>query len=205
MQNLIENLRHSLVERPLPRWGAMGPELSYGRHRGPAREATRRAAVLLAMYEFDGQWWLPLTVRHSDMSRHQGQISLPGGLIEPGEGSDDAAVREFIEELGPSRVEMLGRLEACYVYVSDTLVTPWVGTIARPQAWQPNPREVERVIEMPLALLTDTAARRVAPLERGPLQFTAPGFAIGGDHVWGATAVILEQLSNLLRRNYLAV
>lgn len=200
MQNLIENLRHSLAERPRPRWGSMGPELSYGRHRGPARATTRRAAVLLALFEQAGQWWLPLTVRHLNMSRHQGQISLPGGLIEPGEGSDDAAVREFIEELGPSRVEMLDQLEACYVYVSDTLVTPWVGVIARPQAWQPNPREVERVIELPVAALTDPAARRVVTLQRGPLQFTAPGFAIGDDHVWGATAVILEQLSNLLRQ-----
>ena len=212
MQELIDRLRQRLAQPdmgqvigtpvlPKQRWGgAMGPQLSYGRHRGPARHTTRHAAVLLAMYELDGHWWFPLTVRHSGMTRHQGQISLPGGLIEPGEESSTAAIREFMEELGPTRVEILDHLGACYVYVSDTFVTPWIGVIAMPQEWEPNPQEVERVIEAPIALLTDPAARRVATLRRGPLQFTAPGYAIGDDHVWGATAVILKQLSMLLRQ-----
>lgn len=210
MQELIDRLRLRLAQPDMGqvigtlvfskarRGSTMGPQLSYGRHRGPARDTTRRAAVLLAMYEHDGHWWFPLTVRHSGMTRHQGQISLPGGLIEPGEKGCAAAVREFNEELGPARIEILDHLEACYVYVSDTFVTPWIGVIAKPREWQPNPREVERVIEVPLVLLTDPTARRVATLRRGPLHFTAPGYAIGDDHVWGATAVILEQLSMLL-------
>jgi 8-oxo-dGTP pyrophosphatase MutT (NUDIX family) len=154
--------------------------------------------VLIALFERDGAWWLPLTVRHAGMSRHQGQISLPGGLIEPGEASEIAAVREFGEELGPTPIEILGSLNDCYVYVSDTVATPWVGVIQRVDEWQPNPREVERVIEFPIELLSDLTSRDAITIRRGPLQFEAPGFAIGEDHVWGATAVMLEQLSRLI-------
>jgi len=201
MNDSIDNLRQALAQRPLPRWSRMGPELGYGRHRGPARSTTRQAAVLIALFHREDEWRLPLTVRPAGMSRHQGQISLPGGLIEPNEDSEAAALREFGEELGPASVEIVGALEECYVYVSDTVVIPWVGVIQRHRAWQPNPREVERVIEMPLKLLEDPAAQSISIVQRGPLQFKSPGYDVGTDHVWGATAVILEQFSNLLRRH----
>lgn len=199
MSDLIDNLRNSLASLPLPRASCMVPELSYGRHHGPARRESRRAAVLLALFHRDGQWWLPLTVRHPGMSRHQGQISLPGGLIDPGESSEAAAVREFTEELGdPKIIQTLGRLDDCYVYVSDTLVTPWVARLEILHDWRPNPCEVDRVIEMPVALLNDPSARRVRAICRGPLIFKAPGYAVGEDHVWGATAVMLEQFAALI-------
>jgi 8-oxo-dGTP pyrophosphatase MutT (NUDIX family) len=198
MLDVIDRLKQALSRQPRTHWGTMAPELSYGRQHGPARTASRRAAVLVALFRHNDTWGFPLTVRHLGLSRHQGQISLPGGLIEPGETSAAAAVREFTEELGPAEIELLGPLDPCYVYVSDTLATPWVGTIRGTKSWQPNPREVERVIEMPLGLLTDRAARGVITIRRGPLEFVAPSFVIGNDHVWGATAVILEQLSNYL-------
>jgi 8-oxo-dGTP pyrophosphatase MutT (NUDIX family) len=199
MSDLINNLRTALANRPLPLARCMVPELSYGRHHGPARRESRRASVLLALFDRADQWWLPLTLRHPGMSRHQGQISLPGGLIDPGETSEAAAVREFTEELGGSMsIEVLGRLDNCYVYVSDTLVTPWIARLESSHCWLPNPCEVERVIEMPVALLNDPAARRVTTVCRGPLKFKTPGYAVGEDHVWGATAVMLEQFAALI-------
>lgn len=198
MPDLIDQLRGVLANRPLPRWGRMGPELGYGRHRGPARTESRRAAVLIALFERDGWWRLPLTMRHAGMSRHQGQISLPGGLIEPGETGEAAAVREFGEELGPTSIEILGALDDCYVYVSDTVATPWVGVIERLDVWQPNPREVERVIEVPVDSLNAPEVRNAITIQRGPLRFDAPSFAIGEDRVWGATAVMLDQLAKLI-------
>lgn len=199
MLQVISHLRQALAQPTRPRWGKMAPELSYGRQRGPARDSARRAAVLVALFESAGEWRLALTVRHAGLSRHQGQISLPGGLIEPNEASSAAAVREFTEELGPADIELIGQLDPCFVYVSDTLATPWIGVMSGPHNWQPNPREVERVIEMPLTLLTDPAARHAVTVRRGPMQFNAPGFMIDNDHVWGATAVMLEQFANVLK------
>jgi 8-oxo-dGTP pyrophosphatase MutT (NUDIX family) len=199
MLEVIDHLQQALARPIRPRWGKMAPELSYGRQRGPARNSARRAAVLIALFQHDGEWSLPLTVRHTGLSRHQGQISLPGGLIEPSEASAAAAVREFAEELGPADIELIGQLDPCFVYVSDTLADPWIGVMSSPKDWQPSAREVERVIEMPLAVLTDCAARRAVTIRRGPLEFNAPGFMVGQDHVWGATAVMLEQLANLIR------
>ena len=75
--------------------------LSYGRHRGPARVASRLAAVAVMLYqEPNGEWTIPLTLRPASLQHHGGQVCLPGGRVEPDEEVYAAAVREFEEELG---------------------------------------------------------------------------------------------------------
>ena len=76
------------------------PQASYGRHFGPAPASARPAAVLVLLYPDAGAWHLPLTLRPMYLADHAGQISLPGGAVEPGESSELAAVRELDEELG---------------------------------------------------------------------------------------------------------
>src|SRR5436190_4149358 len=78
----------------------MSPELSYGRHAGPAPHTARHAAVVLLLFRRDGKWHLPLTERPDTLTRHAGQISLPGGVVDTGESSTEAALRELNEELG---------------------------------------------------------------------------------------------------------
>jgi len=178
----------------------MSPELSYGRHAGPPPATAQSAAVLLLLFRRHGRWHVPLTQRPAALVRHGGQISLPGGRIEPGEGSDQAARRELAEELGvDSAVELFGRLPNCYVYASDYAVTPHVAaTTAEPQ-WRPDAREVERVVELPIdVLLTPSSVGRMT-IHRGPLEFRAPCFVFGNDRVWGATSVILGELADVLR------
>ena len=105
----------------------MSPELSYGRHAGPAPHTARHAAVVLLLFRRDGRWHLPLTERPDTLAHHAGQISLPGGAVDAGESSTEAALRELDEELGfNAPVEVLGQLADCYVFASDFLVTPWV-------------------------------------------------------------------------------
>lgn len=177
------------------------PELSYGRHFGPAPHTARSAAVIALVFRRDGRWCIPLTVRHAALGKHGGQISLPGGSVDPGESAAEAARRELAEELGISRsIELIGQLSECYVYVSDFRVTPWLAVTRDEPIWQPLDCEVERVVEMPLATLLDQNCRGTTTIERGPLVFRAPCIQLGDDCIWGATSIILGELAGVLRR-----
>ena len=131
----IERLRDEL-RRPLP--GAdsqrqMAPEPISGPYFGDPPEGARRAAVILLLYPAIDGWRLPLLVRPIDLAHHGGQIGLPGGLIEPGETTWQAALRELHEEIGvpPDGIEPLGELSPLYVFVSNNHVSPWVAAIDR--------------------------------------------------------------------------
>lgn len=177
------------------------PELSYGRHCGPAPHTARAAAVVVLLIYRDGRWRIPLTVRHAALGKHGGQISLPGGEVDPGESVADAARRELAEELGVAKkVELLGQFGECYVYVSDFRVTPCLAVMRDEPTWQPHDREVERVVEMPLDALLDRSCRGTMTIERGPLVFVAPCFQLGDDCVWGATSTILGDFAGILQR-----
>jgi 8-oxo-dGTP pyrophosphatase MutT (NUDIX family) len=175
------------------------PELSYGRHFGPAPATARAAAVIVLLFEREGRWHIPLTQR-PDTLRHGGQISLPGGAVEPGETSSAAAARELFEELGiGTGVELLGPLSDSYVYVSNFLITPWLAVTRQTPVWQPHTDEVARVVELPLDVLLDEQTVCTTTIQRGPIVFRASGFRFGDDCIWGATAIILGELAGVLR------
>jgi 8-oxo-dGTP pyrophosphatase MutT (NUDIX family) len=176
------------------------PALSYGRHFGPAPANSRDAAVIVLFYQADGQWRLPLTLRPETMLAHAGQISLPGGEVETGETSQMAALRELEEELGvpAASVSIVGSLSPIYVFVSNFLVTPWVAIATSPISFQPNAGEVAEVLEASVARLADPAEHGVSQYRRGELEFSAPHFTWGEHRIWGATAMILGELTALL-------
>jgi 8-oxo-dGTP pyrophosphatase MutT (NUDIX family) len=178
----------------------IAPELSYGRHAGPPPPSASFAAVMLLLFPHDGCWHIPLTQRPAAMLRHGGQISLPGGRIEPGETTAEAARRELREELGVADpVEIIGRLPDRYVYASDYIVKPHVAFIDHRPDWSPDAHEVERVVEMPLAHLLNPASIGRMTIHRGPLTFHAPCFVFDGDRIWGVTAVVLGDLIHVIR------
>lgn len=154
---------------------------------------------MLLLYPHAGQWHVPLTLRPTSMANHAGQISLPGGMIERGESSRRAAQRELTEELGPSDgIEFLGRLSEFYVWISNFVVTPWVAYVPHRPAWQPNPAEVQEVIELPVAHLLDPRHRGELLIERDSYQFTAPCYLWQEHRVWGATSMMLCELATIL-------
>jgi 8-oxo-dGTP pyrophosphatase MutT (NUDIX family) len=176
------------------------PALSYGRHFGPAPFTARSAAVIVLVFRRAGHWHVPLTQRPSTL-RHGGQISLPGGSVDPGESSAQAAARELVEELGTrAHCDMIGELSKCYVYASDFLVTPWLAATMAEMSWTPQASEVERVVEVPIEVLLDPNCVGSMTIERGPFTFSAPCIRYGEDCIWGATAIILDELAQLLRR-----
>ncbi len=191
------------LEGTLPGWKAQAPyqpELSFGRHLGPPPRSAVAAAVLILLYPRDDRWHLPLIVRPAHMPAHAGQVSLPGGAIEPGEDSRQAALREFSEELGASAegIELVGRLSDLYLFASNFRITPWVGAAPSAPRWNPSPREVDLLLEVPLAHLLDPAnTGQVERRQRG-LVFSAPCFHWQGQSIWGATSMILAELVSSL-------
>ena len=185
--------------RPLPGWRAQvryQPELSFGRHRGPAPLSVRPAAVLVLLYPREGQWHVPLMLRPAHMPDHAGQVSFPGGVVEPGETSRQAALREFSEELGApaDAFDVLGRLSPLYLFASNFHIDPWVAATDEMPNWRPSKREVERLLEIPLSHLVDPRnTGHVERRQRG-LAFRAPCFFWESERIWGATSMILAEL-----------
>jgi 8-oxo-dGTP pyrophosphatase MutT (NUDIX family) len=201
--DLPSRLADALRRRRSPRLrrDRTSPELGYGRHAGPAPHTARAAAVVLLLFQRNGQWHLPLTERPLTLAHHAGQVSLPGGAIESGEESAAAALRELDEELGfRTEIDVLGQLPECYVFASDYLVTPWLATTAIEPEWDPHAHEVQTVVELPLSMLLEDQPMGRLTIERGPLVFHAPCIRVGHARIWGATCVILDELANLLRQ-----
>ena len=215
--SLAEQLTSAIASLPPGRdrlsspGASLVPALAYGRHRGPAPDGARRAAVAIAVLQReDGSMFVPLTMRPQSLRHHGGQVSLPGGKIEHGESDLQAALREFDEELGVALDQSLfcGTLTPLYVYSSDNLVSPIVLVGAAPAtSWQPDLFEVDRVIELPLEVLlnkkpTDHVSRHRRLLRHdkpvGEFSFKAPVFRYEGHRVWGATAMLLGKLGSLI-------
>ncbi len=175
-------------------------ELTYGRDKGPPDLGARHAAVMILLYPTANGWSLPLTLRPAELKPHGGQISLPGGTLEEGETSQEAACRELEEELGvPSaNVRPLGTLSDIYVFASNHLVTPWVSLCNHRPTWEPQATEVAEVIELPLDLLANPDSLQTTYRRMAGVQFRSPYFAVGTHQIWGATCLILGQLVHLL-------
>jgi 8-oxo-dGTP pyrophosphatase MutT (NUDIX family) len=156
--------------------------------------------VLVLLYPHQDAWHLPLTLRPAHLADHAGQISLPGGAIEEGETSREAAVREFHEELGAEGLgmEFCGRLSRRYVSVSNFRITPWVAVTDRRPDWRPDPAEVAQLMEIPLAHLLDPASLGSHRREQRGESYVTPHFTWQSYRIWGATFAILSELAAVL-------
>lgn len=160
-------------------------------------EPGRRAAVLLVLYDREERPHLLLTKRTDTVPSHPGQISLPGGVAEPGDGSlERTALRETEEEVGlhASRMRVVAELDDVATMVSGFIVRPFVAVAAGRIAPAPSDAEVARVLEVPLVELLradDALPTAVAPL--------ALRYPLDGEDVWGATARILRDFCRALR------
>ncbi|MBS1819493.1 MAG: CoA pyrophosphatase [Acidobacteria bacterium] len=166
---------------------------------GSGPDRVRHAAGLVLLYPKDDTAHVVLTVRSSRV-RHAGQVSLPGGVIEPGETPEQAAVREASEEIAcaAEAVRVLGRLSPLDIPVSGFRLHPVVGIATERPIFRAADDEVDRIIELPVRTLTSRDAVALHPVIRGDLTLLAPGFAFGGTIIWGATAMVLAELAALL-------
>jgi len=168
---------------------------------GHGAGGTVPAAVLIGMVERPGGPTIVLTERTRHLRDHAGQISFPGGRVEPCDRSlTETALREAKEEIGlePGRVDILGAL-APYVTITGYRIHPVVGWMARPMRFAPDPHEVAEVFEVPLAFVLDPANHHRQSYRRGRLTRGYYVLPYEGRFIWGATAGILVNLSALLQ------
>ncbi len=202
----LDTLRRHLADRlrrPLPGHAAHAEMAPF-----PARATVetlstelnqgRPAATLVLLYPGDdGQALLVLTVRHAGLRDHAGQVSLPGGSLEPGETPEAAARREAWEEVGvaPQAVEVLGHLTPLYIPPSRFSVWPVVATTPTRPPFVAQETEVTAVVEVPVADLLDPGRRRRSTREAPLGRFDVPYFDLAGLEVWGATAMMLAEFA----------
>jgi 8-oxo-dGTP pyrophosphatase MutT (NUDIX family) len=160
----------------------------------------RHAAGLLLLFPLDDRPHIVLTVRAHTLDRHGGQVSLPGGVIEPGETDEEAAFREAREEVGLSEagVKRLGVLSPLDIPVSGFRLHQVVAAASSKPELRPSDGEVARILQPSLAHLMapEHIAWRTQTRETGPLEF--PVFLAEGVEIWGATAMVLAELLTML-------
>lgn len=153
-----------------------------------------KAAVLVPIVD-RGEPFLVFAKRTEHVGTHKGQISFPGGRVDPGDATFlEAALRESEEEIGLPRgaVEPLGALDDQETFATQFIITPWVGLVARPVAWQPDGQEIEKVLEVPVKALLDRGNFRVEHWTRDGVTRPVYFYDYEGETIWGATARILK-------------
>jgi 8-oxo-dGTP pyrophosphatase MutT (NUDIX family) len=154
---------------------------------------TKDAAVLVPLYAEPLS--LILTERRSDLPRHAGEISFPGGRQDhPAEDLRSTALREAEEEIGldPDAVELVGALPPVGTFVTGYRVFPFVGLVQPGQVWRPQATEVAQILEFTIADLV--AGHEMQRLLRKGVPIKTPTYTVDGHLVWGATARILQSL-----------
>jgi 8-oxo-dGTP pyrophosphatase MutT (NUDIX family) len=201
IQRFINHLEADLKRR-LPGTEAhykMAPELRLDNHEGLYRDA----AVMILLYIRAGSWHTVLMKRPEYAGVHSMQISLPGGKSEDGDTDlRETALREIREETGidDSRIRILGNLSRLHIAVSGIEVLPVVGFYPGEPDFQPDPAEVAYLIEARIDDLLHPRNTREKFRTLMCKLVKVPYFLIGEEHVWGATAMILSEFLEVLRR-----
>jgi 8-oxo-dGTP pyrophosphatase MutT (NUDIX family) len=140
-----------------------------------------------------------LTVRAQAL-RHGGQVSLPGGVVDPGETFEQAALREAHEEvaLALDGVRVLGALTPLDIAVSGFRLHPVVATVSRRPHLTPSDNEVARILEVGVDELLNPRHFITTERERDGVRFKVPAFRIANVEIWGATAMVLAEFLALL-------
>jgi 8-oxo-dGTP pyrophosphatase MutT (NUDIX family) len=206
---MFKSLLHDLEERlkqPLP--GALAHDMMRATPVGPVspnfehKLPPKPGAVLILLYEDEGKIKFPLIKRQVYLGAHSGQVSLPGGKAEHDEDAIETALREGEEEIGIDRndLKVIGRLSDFFVIPSNFIVTPIVVAAEHVPQLSPDPREVERILTGNLLdIARQDAIHNKEIIAAGTFRMMAPHFEIEGEVVWGATAMMLNELCEVVR------
>ena len=158
------------------------------------------SAVLAPIFEEDGEARVILTRRTPWLRSHSGQVSFPGGRVEPGESAVDAALRETWEEVGidPATVDVVGELSRLRTISSSAGIHPFVGVLSGRPVLDPNPDEVGRAFDVALGELMADGVFTEEIWGVDDTERSIFFFEVDGETIWGATARILFELLILI-------
>lgn len=159
-------------------------------------EGIRGAAVLVALFEEDGETHVVLTRRAQHLRAHRGEVCFPGGRRDGDEALVDTALREAHEEIGldPTSVDIFREWHHHATITSKSFIAPFIGVLSgRPTGLKPNPSEVEHILYVPLRELALAEVYREELWSFGGSSRSLWFFDLVGDTVWGATGALLRQ------------
>ncbi len=192
------------LRKPLPGPSAqllMAPSV----HRPPVADTPlRKGAVTLLLYKQKGQICTVFIRRVEYEGVHSGQVSFPGGMEEPDDASIiQTALRETNEEIGIPAEDLIiiGQLTPLLITVSNVEVSPVVAAIKKQPQFVHDPLEVEYVIEAPLSDLMNPINIKREIITASGFDIDAPYYDISGHHIWGATAMILSEFLEVIKRS----
>ena len=159
------------------------------------------AAVLVLLYPVKNNWYFYLTERTKTVEHHKGQVSLPGGMLEKGESSQKAAIRETYEELGiePQGINIIGPLTPFYIPVSGFNVFPFVGWIEKCPKLKIQSKEVSKVFAPSVSSLMNPQNKKFKRSTILGQKVEIPFFNLHNEMVWGATSMILSEFKSILK------
>ncbi len=161
----------------------------------------KKSAVLVPLYDINGDYHIIFTQRTEKVTHHKGQISFPGGRKDEADATlRETALRESHEEIGitPEDVSIIGELDDIKTLSSSYIISPFVGFIPYPYYFRSNVDEIERIIEVPLAFLLDQTNERQEVREWNGEIVEHYYFDYNGDIIWGATGRILKHFLEIL-------
>ncbi len=166
----------------------------------------RKSGVLILFFPEQGKINTVVIKRPEYDGVHSGQISFPGGRWEEGDTDlTGTALREAQEEIGidPSLVTILGHLSDLYIPPSNSLVFPAIGFIGSKPEMSAQPKEVEKIICFPLDELFLPETLTIKTVSVGNWSAEVPCFYVRDQIIWGATAMIISELLEIIRPNFL--
>ena len=203
--NFTQTLSNYFTQNPLPGHEKIMQKILPSRLNSKVlpNENTRRSAVLLMFYPKGNEIFLPLILRPQYDGVHGGQMAFPGGRVEFKDKDIQAtALREAQEEIGikATDVKVLTNLTELFIPPSNLYCQPVLGCLPYRPDFYPDEREVAGIFEVTIAEILDPAIIQIRSIEARGQKFETPCFVIQNQVVWGATALMIAELIEILKK-----
>jgi 8-oxo-dGTP pyrophosphatase MutT (NUDIX family) len=174
----------------------------------PDASKARESAIMILLYPDQGEIYSVLILRPDYGGVHSGQVSFPGGQVEKTDTSlAETALRETMEEIGLDTisVNIIGRLSRLYIPPSNFNVHPFIGYLEKKPALVPDPEEVASIHEVRIVDLINPANYSIKQIKTRYAELRAPCILLNGLTIWGATAMIISELIDVMKEARLII